>query len=169
MEFLFDAFLGGIFLIFLVFSGRISDSSVAADHLGAKGFPVLFSLVGLFLLTCSAWRAIRLQRGIFSESKSSRCKNFDLKENEGCHYVRLLLILALLGAYILFWDVLGFSLSTLIFVFLSILLLGYKSYFKAGLFALIFTAVLVGVFGRVFFIALPRGAGLLKEMSYHFY
>ena len=78
-------------------------------------------------------------------------------------------IVLLLLCYILTIKSLGFAIVTLLFTAGSITALGYKSYGKTAVFSLLFTAMLIVIFGRVFFIALPRGIGVIKEFSYYLY
>ena len=158
MELLFNLFIGGVLLMFLLCGTTISDNTVAADHLGSGGFPMIFAAIGLILLAYSTLQTLR-------SPKSA-------KEPSGitfADYKRVGVIVLLLLFYILTVKTLGFAIVTLIFIAGSVTALGYKSYGKTAIFSLLFTAMLIVIFGRVFFIALPRGIGVIKEFSYYLY
>ena len=59
MELLFNLFIGCVLLMFLVCGTTISSTSIAADHLGAGGFPMIFATIGLVLLAYSTLQTLR--------------------------------------------------------------------------------------------------------------
>ncbi len=158
MELLFNLFIGCVLLMFLFCGATISNTSVAADHLGAGGFPMIFAVIGLVLLSCGTLQTLRAPKAAAAPSGVTVMD-----------YKRVGVIVLLLLAYILTIKSLGFAIVTLLFTAGSITALGYKSYGKTAVFSLLFTVMLIVIFGRVFFIALPRGIGVIKEFSYYLY
>lgn len=158
MELLFNLFIGCVLLMFLFCGATISNTSVAADHLGAGGFPMIFAVIGLILLASSTLQTLRAPKAVHETSGAALSD-----------YKRVGIIVLLLLGYILTIKTLGFAIVTLAFTAGSITALGYKSYGKTAVFSLLFTAVLIIIFGRVFFIALPRGVGIIKAFSYYMY
>ncbi|HWP50732.1 MAG TPA: tripartite tricarboxylate transporter TctB family protein [Clostridia bacterium] len=158
MELLFNLFIGCVLLMFLVCGATISTASVAADHLGAGGFPMIFAAIGLVLLAFSTLQTLRAPKAAKEPSGVSISD-----------YKRVGVIVLLLLGYILTIKSLGFAIVTLAFTAGSITALGYKSYGKTAVFSLLFTAMLIVIFGRIFFIALPRGIGIIKAFSYYLY
>jgi putative tricarboxylic transport membrane protein len=89
-----------------------------------------------------------------------------LKSTEGR---MLALTIAILAAYLLLMDVIGFTLSTLLFIFGWARTMGYKKMGMLSIFSLVLTVALVLSFGKGFFVPLPRGIGIFKELSYLIY
>lgn len=71
--------------------------------------------------------------------------------------------------YILLTQLIGFMLATLLYTFAAVRLLGYKRLPLAALFSLISTGCLSYLFLMVMNIAMPRGMGIFREMSFLFY
>lgn len=156
MELVFNAAIGGILIAFLIGGLAIAPETVSSDILGARGVPMLFAAIGLALLIAS-----------FFEGRRKKAAADPGNANPGLPRAGAVAVLLL--AYILAVPFLGFALSTLVLSFLCIRVIGYKHLGKNALFSAALTALLVAVFGRVFFIALPRGIGLIKEISYFLY
>ena len=55
------------------------------------------------------------------------------------------------------------------FIFIGARAIGYASNLKLALFTCMVTGILVLVFGSFFSVPLPRGMGLLRELSYMIY
>ena len=66
-------------------------------------------------------------------------------------------------------DVIGFVLSTLLYLLTAGWSIGYRQPFRLAIFAIAVTAVLTAVFGILFIVPLPRGIGQLRELSYLIY
>ena len=73
---------------------------------------------------------------------------------------------ALFGLYLFFMNVIGFILTTFFYGTVAIRTLGYKSIKRSVIFMLILTALITLIFGRVFYVSLPRGLGILRQLSY---
>ena len=161
MEIIFNAAVGIILFVFLFFSSAISNVTVASDILGARGFPIIFSVIGLILLALSTFGTLR--------SKEKMAVGDDEAVLTKAGGKRVGLVILLLLCHILLVTYTGFTLTTLLFVFFSVTAIGYRNWKVSALFAFLMTALLVIVFGRVFYIALPRGVWLFKEISYYLY
>jgi len=162
MEFIFSAFAGLLLLVFLIGSFFINNNSVSADVLRPMGFPLIFSIVGLVLLVIDvAKTALKKKAGEESPKKAV------VLNTEGNRRVGIIVLMLLL--YILLVNTIGFILTTLFFVFFSTRVIGYKNLKITAIFAVVTTALLVVVFGKIFFIALPRGQSFLRELSFYIY
>ncbi len=166
MELIFDVFLVCVFAVFFFLSGSISEVTIANDNLGSSGFPRLIALVAIVLLVFSiAFRVQLLIRKRSSEQQSDEAK-IGIAKNL---YIRLFAMVFLLSFYIVFLKQLGFVLETLLFIYLCLVIMGERNHLRSAVFSVAFTALLVIIFGRVFFIALPRGIGILREVSYYLF
>ena len=77
--------------------------------------------------------------------------------------------LVALIVYIALLNILGFILSTFIFAVIGVMVMGYRKKRNILAFALITTTALFLLFGKAFFVPLPRGIGFLRELSYLLY
>ncbi len=159
MEMVFNAAIGLILLVFLIGGGSISNESVAADLFGARGVPMLFAAVGLVLLVLS----------LFVERRSASKAEAGEAASAPGGLRKMIAIVAVLLAYILCVQFVGFALGTFVLAFLSVRVIGFRSAGKNAAFSFLLTALLVVIFGRIFFIALPRGVWLMREISYFLY
>ena len=64
---------------------------------------------------------------------------------------------------------LGFAVSTMLYLFIAPASFGYSKWSMLTVFSIAGAVVLVGVFGTVFYVPLPRGIGLFRELSYLVY
>ena len=66
-------------------------------------------------------------------------------------------------------DIVGFILSTLVYLVACPLSIGYRKPGLLCIFSVLTTTVLVGVFGVLFYVPLPRGMEIFRELSYMIY
>lgn len=158
MEFVFSVIIGLLLLFCLGTALRIPARTVGTDVLKAGGFPtgvIVLSLIVLVILMAQHMMRCRKEgRPVFS--------------GQGIH-PRLIAAAAVISAYVALMNVIGFILSTLAFTFVNPLVMGYKKYRILAIFSVVLTAVIILVFGKVFYIPLPRGLGFLREFSYYIY
>ena len=164
MELLFNAVLGIIFLVFLVGSFFIRKTSVAADVLRPYGYPMIFSIIGLVLLGFVTLGKIVKKKG---EAEAETEDDADAFSKSGA--IRCGLILLAVFLYMMLVNYIGFIICTLLFVFCAPLIIGYRKWKVLAVFAVLMTAMLVIFFGKIFFISLPRGIGIFRELSFSLY
>jgi len=82
---------------------------------------------------------------------------------------RVLAVAGVLAVYMAALNFIGFILSTLAFTYVNPIVMGYKKYRALAIYSLILTVVAVVVFGKFFYVPLPRGIGFLRELSYYLY
>ncbi|MCX5838644.1 MAG: tripartite tricarboxylate transporter TctB family protein [Deltaproteobacteria bacterium] len=159
MEMIFNIVMGLFILFYLVLAFFLKKESLTGDALGAGGFPMILGIIGLAML-------------VFITAKIAKDKTkipiplLNLKSVAG----RLLALnVVILSAYLLLMDIIGFALSTLLFLFGSARGMGYKKTVVLSLFSLLLTVILVVTFGKLFFVPLPRGIGVFRELSYFIY
>ena len=159
MEIIFNIVMGMFILFYLVLAFLLKKESLTGDALGAGGFPMILAIIGLAIL-------VFITTKVFRDKKKIPIPMLSLKSVEG---QVLALNIIILAAYLLLMDVIGFALSTLLFLFGSTRGLGYKKTVVLSLFSLLLTVVLVVTFGKLFFVPLPRGIGIFRELSYFIY
>lgn len=165
MELIFDFFLMLLFIGMLFWSNGIAATTIRNDHMGSAGFPRLIAIAAIVLLTITIGKKVlALVRSSQEASQTNQPTNATQPSRD--LLIRTLSLIILLFLYIVFLKHLGFVLETVLFIFVSLFILGERKYFQSLIFSLGFTALLVIVFGRIFFIALPRGTGWLREISY---
>ena len=159
MEMIFNILMGVFILFYLVLSFLLKKESLTGDALGAGGFPMILAVIALALL-------VLITVKIAKDKTKIPIPLLNLKSAEG----RVLgLNIVILSAYLLLMDVIGFALSTLLFLFGSTRGMGYKKTIMLSLFSLLLTVALVATFGKFFFVPLPRGIGIFRELSYFIY
>jgi putative tricarboxylic transport membrane protein len=159
MEMIFNIVMGMFILFYLVLAFLLKKESLTGDALGAGGFPIILGIIGLAIL-------VLITAKIVKDKTKIPIPMLNLKSVEG---KVLALNIIILAAYLLLMDIIGFALSTLLFLFGSARGLGYKKTAVLSLFSLLLTTILVATFGRLFFVPLPRGIGIFRELSYFIY
>jgi putative tricarboxylic transport membrane protein len=159
MEMIFNIVMGIFILFYLVLAFLLKKESLTGDALGAGGFPIILSVIGLVLL-------VLITVKIAKDKTKIPIPLLNLKSVDG---KLLALNIVILAAYLLLMDIIGFALSTLLFLFGSARGLGYKKTAVLSLFSLLLTVILVATFGKLFFVPLPRGIGVFRELSYFIY
>lgn len=149
--------LGIVFFLVQAFSLPLSDNP--SDILGAGGFPIILGILGLIVLAVITVRVVR-------QKATVKIPLFELGSLDGR---AVALNVALLFAYILVQDVVGFILSTLLYVPAAGWFIGYRKVPLLAIYAAAVTAALTLVFGILFVVPLPRGIGPLRELSYMIY
>ncbi|MDX9861015.1 MAG: tripartite tricarboxylate transporter TctB family protein [Rhodospirillales bacterium] len=152
--------LVGLGLLFLLFEAlALPQTDNPSDVLGAGGYPLILCVLGLVVLAVITVRVIR-------EKKSIKIPLFDLRSLDGR---AVALNVALLFVYIMAMEVIGFILSTLLYLAAAGWLIGYRKPLRLAIYAAILTAAFTAVFGMLFYVPLPRGVGQLRELSYLIY
>ncbi|MCY1152251.1 MAG: tripartite tricarboxylate transporter TctB family protein [Sphaerochaetaceae bacterium] len=89
-------------------------------------------------------------------SKSFVEKNTKTQEIEKVDYIRMLILIALFAFYILFLDILGFFITTIIFLMILQKLVSVK--FKTSIFVtFIIIMIIFLIFDKLFCVSLPAG------------
>ena len=155
-ELIFNCLMGLGIVFFLVQASFLPQSDNPTDILGAGGFPVILGVLGLIVLAIITVRVIR-------EKTQIKVPMFDLGSLDGRS---LALNVVLLFVYIMVLDAIGFVLSTLLYLPIAGWSIGYHKPLRLALYTAAVTVVLTGVFGILFLVPLPRGVGVLRELSY---
>jgi len=142
-----------------VFSLGFRKESIAGDSLGAAGFPLLIIGIGLVLCTMQLYREVKA-------GKAARKGPIDFTTSAGRVVVYSALALA---GYIALFNFLGFILSTFVFSLVAAYLMGYRKKMMLVAFSVMTTTALFLLFGKAFFVPLPRGVGFLRDLSYFLY
>ena len=158
MELIFNGLIGMILIVFFISSMSFSDVTVSSDRIGANGFPQMIIIISLILLIYITYKTIKDR----DESK----ERFNFKDRG---FKTMILSVGLLATYIFTLNIIGFILGTFIFSILAVRIMRYDDTLKTIIFSLILTASVTLIFGKVFFVALPRGIGILREISYLVY
>lgn len=159
MELIFNAAVALFMLGYMYLALQLGASNITGDIFGAGGFPVFVAGLGLAVLSYISYN-------VYKSKHSVTIPMFDFKSASG---KSLGLNVLSLTAYVLLMDVIGFAISTPLFLIASTRSMGYKNIKPLILYTVIVTAALLIVFGKVFFIPLPRGTGIFRELSYMIY
>jgi hypothetical protein len=158
-ELVFNCLLGLAMLFFLVQALLLPTSDNPADLLGAGGFPVILAVIGLIVLAAITLRVVRARTEI----------KIPLFEPGTLDGRSLALNVVLLLAYVFVLDIIGFVLSTLLYLPAAGWLIGYRKPLPLAIYTIAITVTLTAVFGMLFVVPLPRGIGQLRELSYLIY
>lgn len=135
---------------FEITSGRV------ADPIGPAGFPQAILALILLLLLISFFQAMRKMKA--------------KEEAESLHLNKAYFgLLAAIVVFILLNDFISFTLASIVFCFFLFFLLGQKRYVKMTIQSIVVSFVFTLVFGNILSVPLPRGIGIIKELSYFFY
>lgn len=77
--------------------------------------------------------------------------------------------LAAVILYVVLLNIVGFIISTILFLYGISLLLGQKKQLNSIIFAIVTTVVFIGLFSILLSIPLPRGLGIFRQLSLLFY
>lgn len=163
-ELIFETVLALVLLAFMILGGQIPVMSSPNDIVEASGFPVVFSAIGLILLVFEMVSQIRKLMKDSAEGKAPAPSELNLKMS-----YKVVVIVAMTIAYILFAKHLGFVVFALIFSFVALNLLDSKNQVFNVVFTIAAVLLLTLIFGRFFGIVLPRGQGFLKALSFYLY
>ncbi len=157
---IFFNILAGLAIAFYLFKAmQFRDIENGIDVFGAGGFPQIIGFLGLIVLIVITIRTLK-------EKHQVNIPLFDMTLPGS----RILLAnILLLAAYIALLNVLGFAVSTILYLFIAPASFGYDKWVLLTVFSLLSASILVGVFGTVFYVPLPRGIGIFRELSYLVY
>ena len=159
IELVFNALIALVVLFYLAQAIQLPTTDNPADVLGAGGFPTIIGIIALIGLVVITIQTIK-------ENRKVDIPMLNLRTVDGRMVFINVLVLA---AYVGLLDVLGFVLATLIYLVLAPLSMGYRKPLILAVFASVTTAVMVIVFGMVFYVPLPRGVELFRDLSYLIY
>ena len=158
-ELIFNCLVGLGIVFFLAEAFSLPPSENPSDFLGAGGFPIILCFLGLIVLAVITIRVLRDKTRI-------KIPMFDLASLDGR---AVAMNVALLLVYIMVMDVIGFVLSTLLYLPIAGWFIGYRKPLRLTIYAAAVTATFTAVFGVLFLVPLPRGIGQLRELSYLIY
>ncbi len=150
----------GVFLAAMLFvSATFRNDSVDGDLLKSSGFPALLIIIGIIILAV----IIIIQ---FRKKEYSKIKIIDFSTGSG---KTIVLNIVLFTAYISLLNITGYILTTFLYSLSAARSMGYKKNLLLLLYSSIVTAIFVILFGKLFYVPLPRGIGFLRELSYFIY
>ena len=159
IEIVFNILIGLGVLFYLAQAIQLPSTDNPADVLGAGGFPIIIGIIALIGLAMITIHTIK-------EKRKVDIPMLNLRSIDGRMVFINVLVLA---AYVGLLDVIGFVLSTLIYLVAAPLSMGYRKPVLLAVFSSVTTAVMTVVFGIVFYVPLPRGVELFRDLSYLIY
>lgn len=159
IEIIFNVLIGLGVLFYLAHAVQLPATDNPADVLGAGGFPIIIGIVALIGLAMVTIRVVK-------EKHTVDIPMLNLRSVDGRMVFINVLVLA---AYVGLLDVIGFILATLLYLVAAPLSMGYRKPLVLAIFSSVTTAVMVAVFGMVFYVPLPRGVELFRDLSYLIY
>ena len=159
IELVFNALIALVVLFYLAQAIQLPTTDNPADVLGAGGFPIIIGVIALIGLAMITIHTIK-------EKRKVDIPMLNLRSIDG----RMVFInVLLLAGYVGLLDVIGFVLATFAYLVAAPLSMGYRKPVVITIFASVTTAVMVVVFGIVFYVPLPRGVELFRDLSYLIY
>ena len=159
IEIVFNILIGLGVLFYLAQAIQLPSTDNPADVLGAGGFPIIIGIIALIGLAMITIHTIK-------EKRKVDIPMLNLRSIDGRMVFINVLVLA---AYVGLLDVIGFVLATLIYLVAAPLSMGYRKPVLLAVFSSVTTAVMTVVFGIVFYVPLPRGVELFRDLSYLIY
>ena len=159
IEIVFNLLIGLGVLFYLAQAIQLPTTDNPADVLGAGGFPIIIGIIALIGLAMITIHTIK-------EKRKVDIPMLNLRSIDGRMVFINVLVLA---AYVGLLDVIGFVLATLIYLLVAPLSMGYRKPVVLALFSSVTTAIMTVVFGIVFYVPLPRGVDLFRDLSYLIY
>ena len=159
MEVIFNIFLAAFMLAYLFFAFQFNATTVTGDIFGAGGYPKILSVLGLVLI-------IIITINVVKRKEKVRIPMLDIKSIDG---KAVLLNVTMLTSYLVLMNYIGFLISTPLYLFGSTRFMGYKKIMPLMIYTAVLSIVLIFIFGKVFYVPLPRGVGLFRELSYNIY
>jgi hypothetical protein len=159
MELVFNIFLAAFLIVFYAVSLSFGGMTISTDQIGPGGFPQIVIILSLIFLLINTVDLLK-------NKKNTKKTKFDFHDKG---FKIMIIGIALFALYIVLLNLLGFMLSTFIFSSVTIWMLGYREKLKGLAFTLILTISITLVFGKFFFVSLPRGIWILRELSYLIY
>ena len=159
IEIVFNLLIGLGVLFYLAQAIQLPTTDNPADVLGAGGFPIIIGIIALIGLAMITIHTIK-------EKRKVDIPMLNLRSIDGRMVFINVLVLA---AYVGLLDVIGFVFATFAYLIAAPLSMKYSKPVMLAAFASITTAVMAVVFGIVFYVPLPRGVGLFRELSYLIY
>ena len=156
MELIFSLILVVILIGAYFRSLSFGGMEISTDKIGPGGLPQIIILLCLLLMAFIIWGSFK--------KREKRKANLTHKG-----FVIMLVNIAMFGIYIFFMNVIGFVLSTFFYGTVAIRTMGYKSLGKSTVFMFVLTVLVTLVFGRIFYVSLPRGISLFRQFSYFIY
>lgn len=145
------------FMAFLSFG--LPKETIKGDTLAASGFPLIS--IGIGFLLCVI---LLLKQARAGKKQGGKLLDLSTPAGKAILFSGLLLV-----AYLMLMNLLGFIVSTFLFSITAPMVMGYRNKGKLAVFALLTTIGLVLLFGKAFYVQLPRGIGFLRELSYFLY
>lgn len=159
MEIVFNLIVGIFIVFYMALSFLFDKRTVSGDVFGSGGFPILLACLGLVVLGLIMWQSLRNKTKV-------EIPMLDIKTSSG---KTLILSIGVLSLYLLIMNIIGYVLSTFIFAIGSARVLGYKKILALFVFTISLSVILTLAFGNIFFVPLPRGMGIFKDLSYYIY
>ncbi|MBF4692559.1 tripartite tricarboxylate transporter TctB family protein [Fusibacter ferrireducens] len=159
MEIVFNSIVALFILLYMFFAMQLGASNTEGDIFGAGGFPLVIAVLGIVVL-------IVITRDILKNKKKIDIPMFNLKTAGGKAVTLNVMAVSL---YVVLLNFVGFIIATPIFLITSAKSMGYKEHRALAIYTILVSAVLVFVFGKIFFIPLPRGISVFRDLSYLIY
>ena len=133
----------------------------ATDAVGPAGFPKGIILLAVVLTAFSLYRSVRAYLVI----RNNRVASVGIEELN----TKFLGILGSVIVFIFLNSILGFFLSSLMLITSIMFLLGNRDRLKILIVTLSAAVIFTVVFGRILSVPLPRGMGIIRNISYLIY
>jgi putative tricarboxylic transport membrane protein len=166
-----DYIFFGIVILFAVFFLAMTPQIVITNGsfiIGPRSWPYILLTLILVLALYGIVKTYVLSK----KTTIIEPADHDVEDEPNRRFFRLSIPMVSLGMviiYVLLLNILGFIISSLLFLYVISLLLGQKNQLNSIIFAVITTGVFVVLFSVLLSIPLPRGLGIFRQLSLLFY
>lgn len=144
-----DALIAFFLIVLSIFLFITADKMPnSAKGIGPGDYPKFICVVILVLALIQVVTTLISSKGFPS---------LDLKSINVKFLLRALLMVVMTYIYYKLMKPVGFLLTTVVYLFTSFILFGYKKKFKAVVIAIVFTVIVYFLFTKVFMVFLPKG------------
>lgn len=142
------AFLFLLLSVFYLAYATTLRGGLMSDMVGPRTYPVLLGILGVGLSLLFLFRKLVSFKPDEASRKRARTLRSEMRDLQG---------LALIVAYVLMMDILGFIIATLLFTTVTVKWLGQPTWRVSLLFAVILTVATFSLFTWLFQVRLPVG------------
>lgn len=168
-----DTVFGISLLIGAIYLWFVADSFAKFEkyqNVDSDFWPKILLAVFVVLSVCLLFQNVRILINEFHKNREEGSrKEIPSKTAEKVNW-KMFTAMSLM-CLLYFWglQILGFIISTTIFLRISSSIIGVKGRIQKYLFPILFTSIVAILFVKVLNLSLPRGAGIFREFSLLFY
>lgn len=168
-------------IVFLIYANTLPEGRPGSGTWGPGAWPALMLslllVMGTLLLIKTVIRRKKEQtedqetdhESAHIESTQSEHVETEILEPDVVYPSRYWVIFGLIILYTFLMGYIGFTLSTLLFIFFATKVMGMQKWLSSLMTTVISTGAIIFIFANLLAVPLPRGIGLFRELSFLIY